>query len=429
MKRFAIIVASIFLTIALVAPAMAATLEIGGHSRVRGFYKSNNDSALTKEAMSDAYYDMRFRPEITFKVNDNVYVNSRVAVFDEKFGTKSSQQDLYQSTYSDAGKGDSAAWDRGWMTIKTANFGRFDIGRMTGGLFGLDLFDSEKTADRIKWSNVYDLGDAGKIKVLALTEKYGEDANNDANASRNTVEGDMDGYALAGIYYGNNFETGLLIQYNVREEDSTTARTNYFIPYFKGQFDNIGVRAEIKMASGTTENKANSASDVDTSGLGYYFAVDAAFGPATVELGYASASGDDPNTANETESLGGLGTEWTPFVILQDANAILGDYTTNGVNLLYAQADYKLSDDITLTGVLGMANANEKNGDGLGATRTDDDFGMELDAKLAWKLMDGVTYNFNLGYLSAGDFFKGTAATATDPENTYTAFHTVQVDF
>lgn len=410
---------AILVSVALIIPAMATELQVQGSFRARGFYQSNADSGLLKDNPSDAYYDFRFRPELIFKLNDKISMHSRVAIFDENF--------------SNAAGSTTAQWDRGWMKIKTDDFGTFQIGRMVGGLFGLDQFDTERAADRVKWS--YTVND--NLSIIALTEKF------DESTVTNKTDQDRNGYAVIATYKADNIEAGLLIQ-QVTDEDDDSATTStltmidgstytanvysesrlYLMPYFKAQFDNIGVFGEINYASGSIEQK-NSASgnDYDLSGLGYFLGVNIGLDPVNLEIGYGCTMGDDPSTADEYEAIIGLGSEWTPLVVLQDANALLSNYVVNGVELIYAKADYKLSDDMTLTGIIATAKANEIDI----ATNTDDDFGMEIDAKLEWKLMDGLTYNFNLGYLSAGDFFK--TAANPEPDNTYTLHHQLQIDF
>jgi hypothetical protein len=346
MKKLAIFTMAILVSLALVLPSLATEFQFDGSMRVRGFYKSNANSTLAEESASDAYYDFRFRPELIFKVNDTISVYSRVAVFNEKFGTKATTPDARNIS---EGKSDVAEWDRGWIIINTDQFGKFQIGRMTGGLFGLDVFDNELTADRIKWTSKIN----ENLTLLALTEKYTEDANSTLS------DYDQNGYAVAGIYKTDNIEAGLLILRKTTETDAYSESVDYLDPYFKGQFGIIGVNAEIKYATGSREMKAGG--DFDASGLGYYLAVNAAFGPATVELGYASAGGDDTTTTEDEGLIKSFGTEWTPLVVLQDANALIDSANTAnscGANLIYLQADYKLSEDMTLTGIIAKANAN-----------------------------------------------------------------------
>jgi hypothetical protein len=422
------------MSVALVLPAMAVEFDLKGNFRARGFHKSNPDSATlaTKDPLTladtsaDSYYDFRFRPVIGIKLSDKIKVTTRVAVFNEKFGASTDARSL-----DGAGVGDIATWDRAWMTLNADNYGQFDIGRMKAGCFGLDVFDTETSLDRIKWTNKVNLNDNAILTMLAVIEKYAE-GNDDDNLTLSMFERDTDAYAVAGIYKKDNWLAGLLVKNYRSETGTTTTRKNFFVPYFTAQFggdqgNQYGVKGEIKMATGSTEYKDGSVADIDYSGLGWYLAGTGSFGKTNVEVGIAMASGDDPGTADENEAIGGFGTEWIPLVILQDINNVLGAQASGGVeahdpgvNLYYVSVDYALNDDITLTGMVAMANAAETD------TAEDDAFGTEIDAKLKWKLTDALTYYVDFAYLMTGDYFK----TATsDPDNVYTLGHRLQVDF
>jgi hypothetical protein len=444
MKKFAIIAAAIFMSVALVLPAMAVEFDLGGNFRARGYHKSNPDSAKLdtvnangEDTSADSYYDFRFRPVIGITLSDNIKVSTRVAVFNEKFGASTDARSLEGD-----GVGDIAKWDRAWMTYNTDNYGQFDIGRMKAGCFGLDVFDFETSLDRIKWTKKVNLNDNASLTMLAVIEKYAEGAGDD-NTTLGVFERDTDAYAVAGIYKKDNLTAGLLIK-SYRSESygpapgtdfpylNLTTKKNFFVPYFTAQFGDAGqygVQGEIKMATGSTEYKDGSVADIDYSGLGLYLAGTGSFGKTNVEVGIAMSSGDDPGTAEENEAIGGFGTEWIPLVILQDINNVLGAQASGGVeahdpgvNLYYVSVDYALNDDITLTGMIAMASAAEVDE----ATGIDDSFGTEIDAKLKWKLTDALTYYVDFAYLMTGDYFK----TATsDPDNVYTLGHRLQVDF
>jgi hypothetical protein len=359
-------------------------------------------------------------------------LNARVDIVNENFGgtavedaTKTDDDKVDTST-----KSTTAKWDYAWMTLLT-DYGKFDIGRMKGGCFGLSLFDSEATKDRIKWT--LPMGD---ITWLGVVEKNVEIDG----ATSDYSDADSDAYYGIGIYKKDNITAGLLLA-SVRGDyvvDSNDPAAGYkltqtvAIPYWDIKIDDTyGVKGEIYYRPGKEEYD-NSATDKDLSGMGYYIAGTGNFGQTKVEVGLAYASGDDPTTDDEDESLvstgaasgknAGLGDEWTPFVILQDANALLNTAATAGVMLFYAQADYALSDDMKVTGLIGMATADQ-----VDATQ-DDSYGTEIDAKLEWKLTDALTYNFNLGYLMAGDYFKGIGGT-TEIEDTFTLYHKLQLDF
>ena len=427
MKKLAIIAIITLVSFGLIVPVMAADLDVSGHFRTRGFYLSNANSNLVKESASDAYYDFRFRPELTIKVNENIKLNSRVAIFDEKFGTGSGGRYVNDTnTTASPSKSDVATWDRAWATIITP-YGKLDIGRMSGGLFGLSLFETEYARDRIKWTMP-----VGDLTVLGIIEKNSE-TETDTNATLSDM--DSSAYYLAGVYKKDNVEAGLL--YGLAHAENETTKTMYHVidPYFNMTVGNFSVKGEIQYKTGTLSEPKNGTDSTDIAAMGIYLAAAANFGAVNAEIGYASAAGDDDPLDNEISSLGGagafrsgLGDEWVPLVVLQDINALLDQgndsatKTSTGVNLIYVQADFAVNEDVKLTAVIGNATPNVKGG----ANKSDEAFGNEIDLKLEWKIADAVTYSANFGYLMAGDFFK----TGTDdPEDTHTFYHCVQVDF
>mgnify|MGYP003958281841 FL=1 len=422
MKKFAIITAAIFMSVALIAPAMAVELEVtGGEFRMQGFNMSNGSSTLTDGAASNAYYDFWLIPEITLTVNDSIKINTRVAIVDENLGGDET-----------VAKGTTAEWDRAWATLLT-DYGKFDIGRMSGGTFGINTFETVATRDRIKWTMPVD-----NFIFLGVIEKNAElDGTDTTDATSD--DNDYDVYYAAGIYKVENIEAGLLVGHAINATDPTGTKTfQVFNPYCNINInDTYGVKAEVHYLAGEFDADDDD-DDSDISGLGFFIAGTGNFGQTKVEVGYMYASGDDESDDDSTSLKdagggggynAGMGDEWTPFVILQDANMLLDDLdgdgasdNTYGVNLFYAQADYALSDDMTLTGMLGFASASDTPED------YDKSYGTEIDAKLEWRLTDALTYNFNLGYLMAGDFFK-LGDDAAEIEDTFTVYHKLQIDF
>jgi hypothetical protein len=474
MKKFGIIAAVIFMSIALIVPAMAIEVDATGSFRVRGFMKSNGSATLAEETGSSSYYDFRLRPEITVKVNDDVKINARVSIFSENLGgTGVDTSDPADATYDSSSKSTTAQWERAWMTIDT-DYGQFDLGRMKGSCFGLSLFDTDATRDRFKWTyktkdqvkkNIKDTGQDANF--FAVVEKNAEiDGTTDTSS-----DSDSDAYYFGGIYkLANHLTAGGLVAYSrtatesVTDGSTTTASAltadQVLILFADSKIDDtFGVKGELYYRTGEKEGDANVTANseytTDRSGMGFYLAGTGNFGSSLeeigmnnakkyfkqtnqikAEIGLVYASGDSDLNDDSSESLAGvgsggglnagLGDEWTPFVILQDANALLGsafnsDVASNGVMLFYAQADYALSDDMKVTGLIGMATADQ-----VDATQ-DDSYGTEIDAKLEWKLTDALTYNFNLGYLMAGDYFEFGGAQET--EDTFTLYHKLQLDF
>jgi hypothetical protein len=197
MRKTAIIALTALLALGIVLPAMAADLDVSGSFRARGFYLSKAGTTLAKNETSDAYYDFRLRPVLKFTVNENLYITTRVAIFDTKFGE--GEGGRYTETAKDT-KSDVADWQYGWATW-VSPYGQLDVGRMKGGVFGLGLFESEATRDRIKWT--LPIND---LILLGIIEK-----NNEMDSNGTLSDSDKDAFYLAGIYKTDDTEIGCLL--------------------------------------------------------------------------------------------------------------------------------------------------------------------------------------------------------------------------
>jgi hypothetical protein len=187
MKKSAIIALTLLLSLGLIIPVMATDLSVSGDFRARGFYKSNASTELNEDAASDAYYDFRFRPVLKLGVSEDISITTRAVIFDEQFGTSTGGRYTEGST---SGKGDVASWDRAWATW-TTQYGKLDVGRMSGGLFGLSLFETEAARDRIKWTTK-----VNDLALLGIIEKNSETKG----AGNELSDSDSDAYYLAGVY-------------------------------------------------------------------------------------------------------------------------------------------------------------------------------------------------------------------------------------
>ena len=137
------------------------------------------------------------------------------------------------------------------------------------------------------------------------------------------------------------------------------------------------------------------------------------------EAGYATISGDNDTDASENsayDSNHGTGDDWEPLYIMTGnrTNVLNGDAGSNalgsavrkaGVHLLYGTVDYKASEDLTLHGGFGWGLADDE------PAGSDDDYGFEIDAGLAYQLYQNLKYELHFGYWMVGDF------AGTDPED------------
>ena len=458
MKKFTIIGLAICLAFALAAPATAVDVDFSGSYYVRGSYTEHWN--LDETSASNAYMDMRFRLQTVFKVNDILSVTTRFDALDDKVWGDSDMtatvgfQDVIDNTKITDNSatipvdtGNNIDFDRAYMTIK-APIGTFSIGRMAKGVWGTSFLDTEDEADRIKYVKKID-----NLTLYAIFQKNAEkdNARGPAGTRADQADYDSDTYYLLGKYKMENTTTGLLLAFtnNKTGNDGTwgpidilaagdtadrTQRVYTAIPYFVSKFGPLAIQGELAYKWGETEYDA-AVADLDIKKLAYNLEATYNFGPASVMAGYAFVSGDgDPND-DEASAYGGVGDDWGKLFILTttDVGALenLGGQSNLsatgrfGAKIIYGGANYSPLDNLELGVVVGTADADK-----LRTGESQDDYGVEYDFTLNWKIYDNLTYSAIAAFLSAGDFYKEQAGTPdADFEDTYALFHQLELAF
>jgi hypothetical protein len=449
MKKFTIIGLAICLAFALAAPVMAVDVDFSGDYRARGFYTSHWD--LDDNSASNAYMDMRFRLQTVFKASDILSVTTRFDALDDKRWGEG------------AGTVDNIDFDRAYMTIK-APIGTFFVGRMKGGAFGTTFVDTEGDRDRIIYAKVID-----NLTFKALYQKSTE--NDDRLANRkaaylnayvaaiaagatpaaadaagniaydaviaDAADEDRDFYALIGVYKMVNITAGLLAGFdNNKTADDETTRVYHLNPYFLSKFGPLAIQGELYYKWGETEYDTNpitgvKQADLDIKQLAYNLEATYGFGPASVMAGYAFISGDDGTDPNENSNFGTVGADWEKlFILTYDETPVnvlggFGNLSQDlevGAKIIYGGATFSPLDNLELGVVVGSADADEV------PTGVEDDFGVEYDLTLNWKIYDNLTYTAIAAFLDAGDIWKVGFADV-EIENTYALFHQLELAF
>jgi len=433
MKKFTIIGLALCLAFALAAPATAVDVDFSGHYYVRGSYVSHWN--LDDRSASNAFMDMQFRLKTVFKVNDILSVTTRFdALDDEVWG-------------DDANDEGTIDFDRAYMTIK-APIGTFFIGRQKAMAFGTSFLDYEEERDRIKYVKKID-----NLKVIAIFQKNTE---NDDTAGAALTSGDdaadedSETYYLAGIYKMENTTVGLLGAFkNDKTTANVTKHTYVALPYFVSKFGPLAIQGELRYnwgeaaydtaaLAGAAGGSGNT-TDIDTKALAYNLEATYSFGPASIMAGYAFVSGDnDAKADDESSSHGyGVGNDWGKLFILttSDVGALtnLGGYgnlsmdgnCTYGAKIIYGGATFSPLENLELGVVVGTADADEVK------AGVEDDYGVEYDFTLNWKIYDNLTYSAVAAFLSAGDFYKteGAGIADADFDDTYALFHQLELSF
>ncbi|MDF1592839.1 MAG: porin [Desulfobacterales bacterium] len=392
-------------------PAAATKVELGGYYRVEGRYQAN--PTLNEDTQDGgAAWRHRFRLTPAFIVSDALRFDFKMDIFD---GTK------FGSTGSEAKSTAVIDVDRLWMTI-TAPFGKFALGRMAGGAWGLDFLNNNEDYDRVRFDTKF-----GNVSTGIILQKNAEGDWGSGNGS----DSDTDVYYLYGVYKADFGAIGLLGAY-VNGKSSTNAETTAYnlLPYFDVKFGGLGLRGELKWANGEIDPDAAGDLTTDTEELAWTLQADYSFGAFTVGGGYAWVQGEDLGTATTLEktnaSGGGLGDDWGLFVVATDVDQIVNDsgdpfgIITTGVQMWYVDAEWNATKAWNFGVRVGGFTAQEV------AAGVDDKIGTEFDGWAEWKVMKNLKWGFYGGYFDAGDYFK---SGITNIDNTYTVKHVLTLRF
>jgi hypothetical protein len=425
MKKFTIIGLAICLAFALAAPAMAVDADFSGDYRVRGSYVEHWN--LDKDSASNAFMDMRFRLQTVFKVSDILSVTARFDALEDHVWGKADDRV--------AGSVNNVNFDRAYMTIK-APVGKFIIGRAGIGYWGTTFADTETDGnDCIKFIKKID-----NLTLYGVFIKYTE--NDNETATPDSADEDKDRYDLRFKYKMENTTFGLLTAFiNDKTNNTQTTHTYVAMPFFVSKFGPLAVQGELDYKWGETDYDAAGSADLDIKKLAYNLEATYNVGPASIMAGYAFLSGDgDGATDNEASAYGNVGDDWAKLFILTTSDvAVLtnlgntgnlsasgGGADPAGAKIIYGGATFSPLDNLELGVVVGKADADK-----LTAGNSKDDYGVEYDFTLNWKIYDNLTYSAVAAFLSAGDFYKEQSATLNDTnfDDTYALFHQLELAF
>ena len=416
MKKFTIIALALCLAFVMAAPVMAVDANFSGAYRVRGFYVSQYD--LRDTTPSHDFMDMRFRLQTKFKASDILSVTVRFDALDGH-------------VWGDATKSKEVVdFDRAYMTIK-APIGTFDIGRMKGGTWGTKFLDSDTEKDRIKFTK--------KIENSTLYLVYQKNTEADDATSVSAADQDSETYYVLAKQKMENTTIGLLLAFtNDKINADRTKRKYGAAPYFVSKFGPLAVQGELAYNWGETDYDAAASADEDIKELAYNLEATYKFGPASVQVGYAFVSGDNNSSDNEDSAFDdGVGNDWEKLFILTTNEVALLDKNLGGIGnlsadgatldasgakIFYGGVTFSPLDNLKLGVVVGSADADEA------PTGYQDDYGVEYDFTLNWKIYDNLTYKAIAAFLEAGDYFKE-GSTPANFDDTYALFHQLQLKF
>jgi hypothetical protein len=403
MKKFWVVLLALGLVLAFSMTASAAvTFNSSGSYFIRGFYDDNRLLDDCKD--SNTAYGQRLRMQPVLGITDGVSLTARFDAVEKVWGT----------AYSSSTPETNISFDRIYVTFKSPfSDGTFDVGYMSCGTFGTLFQDQEGDGARIKYTHPIK-----KAKFILVTQKNTE---NDI-ASATQEDKDSDSYGLLGFYNWEKSEAGFMIYYTDDRTNrvgapaaSYSTQRTYFPVYFKSTIDDLYLEGEASYYWGY-DKKYDEASgtDVKRSGWAAYL-----YGKYNIKKAYVGAqvgfvSGDDPSTT-KNEAGFDKNKNWNPCLILFEewlttyegnlgSSATVGDSLTNGW-LAQLFGGYNITDKLSVWGGLAYAKADKV------AAGQDKEYGTEADVALIYQINPNLSYLVGVGYLLAGDYFKGTSAT------------------
>ncbi|MCX5869610.1 MAG: hypothetical protein NTY00_03030 [Deltaproteobacteria bacterium] len=470
MKRVLSTVAALGLVAGIATSASALELKVKGTYTVDGFYIDNGAGAAStnnnypggghglqlasnpgQETNSDAWLQHMFNIEAELVVNDKISMMSRVRLIGR--GTVWGAQDD-----TDVDNGKNMSVERLWMMYKSP-IGLWEIGRRSGGAFGLSFVDTDDKADRITWKSGNLFGD-----VFSLYAYFEKQLENEAYLG-NTDNMDADYYDVEGTLKGNWGAVTLgygLKQDNTKNSADLPASTTWSLnsttgligssvtPAFYGyettthrirgvgQFKfggNMGIDTEFDYKFGNKDFYSAAKQDQDISQLAFIIDLNATIADLTGHAMYFHTSGDDNPNDTDLKSYGSTGWDFEPLYIVTGIfGNILNNYQgpntsvfgtaaqTAGVNAIVVSTDFSATQDLTLHAAIGYATADKE------MAGWDNEYGFEYNAGVAYRLLDNLVYAVHLGYLDTGDFFK-LGKTYRDTNSIFLASHHLTMSF
>ena len=492
MKKALIATLAVVLVLAFTLPVMAETsVKFKGSYRVRYWYKNNlNLAHKQKQEHKQTYFDHRFRLSFSFHPSEVLSMNlSTQVVKDQKWGNQKSGMswkaaDAKTSTlavdpttggaYLQQTTANNAIWDNGiefyrlYMTIITP-YGKFDVGRMSGGEAGLTVFGyyggpfhedqapfcAEGPRDRIKYSFK-----TGNLIFVAIFEKLAEiDANN------GTYDSDVDGYHVCPVYSfgGEGFKGAVncLVSYWRDRSGALTVGSNFsnapvavgpaynaagYLPIASsptsavtgvvaingGGYDLFGIwpaaqfefgpfafRTTFRYVSGTytpSDAAGSSYKKIQLSGFGFYADTTYTYGSGMAGLAYLYLSGDETEknkqfsptstaTQSRTKKLTNKVTSGGDYCPLLIAYDV--DLETTGLNGTPNHWSIVAWWDHSLTEELMVHAAYGYMYINNVPKNVKHDYGHEVDAGLKASIYDNATLSTRFGYFIAGKYHRG----------------------
>ena len=392
------------------------------------------DGGGTDSDSHDAWYIYSFKVLPTLQVNDKISMKGEVRFVDRCIAgtsctTSSASRDAdFKHVYME------------WMSP----WGKTRFGRAPAGAWGTKFIDNTNQGDRLMWWLNMLPENWGS---LIFTQKVTED---ESVAGPNISTQDTTAYYVDLSYKAGFGKTtaalwtvdrGFAMRDN--ENDDTVYTTNLWVTgnYTWNAFN---LEYELNFAFGDGVPLIDEEDTSDVAAYGMYFDGSYKIQDWTIGGLFFYLSGDDDLTDNDQDALfsaAGTGIDFNPYQILTgdymgilnpdkgsvhpsiigQAELALDDQTNAGAWSVGAYTRWAMSPTLSFNAVVGYASAAET------PKGYDDDYGIEANVGMQYKIMDNLTYNALFGYLWTGDYF--TQNDLVDTQDVWLAAHALSMKF
>ena len=456
MKRFWLVLLSLGLITAFSTTVFAVDVKFSGEYYAAGMYldrttlhKGYYDTKTEKDVLegpSTAFYYQRLRVRTDFTVTPGLTLITRIDAMDRAWGASRTNAYVATSATDPSPKlaADSAgtvaeneniAFDWAYVEYKSP-IGVFNVGYMNYGSTGTIFGNNSVPQARIKYS--YSIGPLTVNPAISKVKEKSYTAINNVTYT----DADNDVYHLEGVYSWKGGKAGLNVNYyNYRENRPATTynKITYFLftPYVIAKIGPVALQAEFNYLTGDQKYEAPSTTaDKDLQSISGWIDATADFGIFYAGGSIAYVSGDDNGTSkkNEGYSLTG-GRDWNPCLIMfnyYDRAQWIGnlsgyDATTDNGQMSNAwffqvRGGLRPVDKLDIMASVAYAKADKPN------TILDREYGFEVDLTGTYKITNNLSYMLGIGYLFAGDYYKGTNG-ANDINNDFLVINKLTLTF
>jgi hypothetical protein len=433
MKRFLLVLMSLGLVMAFSVSALAVDVKVSGEYYAAGLYL-NKDSVkdLPSSDVSTAFYFQRLRMGTDFIVSPCLKLVNRFDAMERIWGGQRSTPGI---TADSQGAGTRAENENVAVDVMYIDYvspvGQFLVGYMPDYIWGTVFGNRSKgpTAGQIKF-----VMPVGPVNLIAGYAKE-SDKSLSAVTTSTFVDNDYDSYRLAGIYNFKNDkvagEAGVLYLYERSATNKPIAPPGFMTykhsiqPYFKAKVGVVDVQGEFQYVFGDAKKWEDGSSNANINLSAYNLFLDATadLGPVYVGGSFAFLSGDDPGTSGTIEGGGTItaGYDWDPCLIMFNNDVV--NYWVGAVpgydpaagrasvagpmsNAWFVQGRVGVKAIPQLDAMISVSYAKaDKKPVGF----ISDAYGWEVDITGTYKITNNLSYMLGVGYLWAGDYYKGTS--------------------